>query len=65
MNYNLRFATIAVLFLLLNTDGRSQNAIINPGFENGLNGWSEVNEGSPNATISLDNSIFYSGTQCA
>lgn len=64
MKISLHCAISAAFFLLHNLHGLTQNAIINPGFEFGLTSWSQVNEGSPIANMSLENSIFHSGTRC-
>lgn len=42
----------------------AQNAMINSGFENGLSGWGQVNEGTTSATMEVDNTIFFSGSSC-
>lgn len=57
-------AFITLIALALTQQAASQNLIINPGFENGLNGWSQVNEGSGSATMATDNAVYYSGSAC-
>lgn len=43
---------------------KSQNSIINSGFENGLSGWGLVNEGSSTALAEAVNTTFFSGNSC-
>ncbi len=53
-----------ILFVLFTTSLYAQNLIKNPGFEDGLNSWSELwtrNDNSGDAEVVLEN--FYSGTK--
>ncbi|MFN6379617.1 MAG: GH39 family glycosyl hydrolase [Flavobacteriales bacterium] len=58
--------SVAFTLLLFSTVTfvKSQNSIINSGFENGLSGWGLVNEGSSTALAETVNTTFFSGNSC-